>query len=282
MNPLIDLQQAEKFISIIAPTGKHTFQTFNDDSERKSPVMPFILQGFTPDNIARLTHLNNKGAGIFMMINEGDGKGRKASNVVSVRALFLDLDENGAERLNTIYQQDFPKPRLVVQSSPGKFHVYWLLNKTLSLDQFKQCQQALIERFGGDPSVNDLPRVLRLPGFVHHKGESLHLGQVTALPIPAATLTNYDDLLAGLPQPELKAWLDEALPFIDAAPYNKWLSVGMALHQATSGDQEGLSRWINWSRTAKNSVNLRVAKNGQVLVWGKVVLSPWGLSSTSP
>lgn len=270
MKTHIDPQQTEKYLSIIAPTGIRTFQTFDDVSERKSPSLAHIIHGSTPENITRMAQLNNKGAGIFMMINEGDGKGRKACNVVSIRALSIDLDEDGMGRLNDIYQQDFPKPRLVIESSPDKFHVYWLLNGPLPLDQFKQCQQMLIKRFGGDPSVNDLPRVLRLPGFIHRKGEpfmvKIHadhpdappldvrwlLSQETSLPSPAAAFADYDALLAGLPQPELKAWLDEALSFIDPTPYNGWLTVGMALHQATSGSKEGLSRWIDWSRTADN------------------------------
>lgn len=39
------------------------------------------------------------------------------------------------------------------------------------LAQFGPAQKALAEKFGGDPSVHDLPRVMRLPGFLHRKGE---------------------------------------------------------------------------------------------------------------
>jgi hypothetical protein len=40
------------------------------------------------------------------------------------------------------------------------------------LEQFKQLQQALAAKFDGDKAVNDLPRVMRLAGFSHNKGES--------------------------------------------------------------------------------------------------------------
>jgi len=59
---------------------------------------------------------------------------------------------------------------LVVQSSPNKYHLYWLVND-VALSDFGTLQQALAEHYGTDPSVKDLPRVMRLPGFYHRKGE---------------------------------------------------------------------------------------------------------------
>lgn len=98
------------------------------------------------------------------MINEGDGKGRHASNVVRVRAHFVDLD--GAPLAPVLEASD--KPHLIVESSPGRWHVYWFLDEC-PLEEFKVRQQRLAEKYGGDSSVVDLPRVMRLPGFYHHK-----------------------------------------------------------------------------------------------------------------
>ena len=39
------------------------------------------------------------GHGIFVMVNEGDLKGRSAINVIRVRALFVDLDGASVEPL---------------------------------------------------------------------------------------------------------------------------------------------------------------------------------------
>ena len=46
-----------------------------------------------------------------------------------------------------------------------------MLVSDVKLDEFTDLQQALIARFNGDPKVSDLPRVLRLPGFYHRKGD---------------------------------------------------------------------------------------------------------------
>src|SRR5262249_12827835 len=41
----------------------------------------------------------------------------------------------------------------------------------IALDAFTPTQELIAKRFGSDPKVKDLPRVMRLPGFWHRKGE---------------------------------------------------------------------------------------------------------------
>jgi hypothetical protein len=36
--------------------------------------------------------LNDRGAGVFVVINETDGKGRRNENITRVRSQFVDLD----------------------------------------------------------------------------------------------------------------------------------------------------------------------------------------------
>ena len=63
-------------------------------------------------------------------------------------------------------------PTLVVQSSPGHFHLYWLV-EDFPLAAFKAAQLKLAELTGGDMGVakNAAQGVLRLPGYFHQKGE---------------------------------------------------------------------------------------------------------------
>lgn len=145
---------------------RFTFQTF-DDSSHKSPTLSRILHGTLREHATTLAGLNERGAGVFFMVNAGDSKGRKAGNVQRVRALFVDLD--GAP-LEPVQAATLP-PHCIVESSPGRWHAYWLLSDC-PLDRFKPLQQAMAERFDADRKVCDLPRVMRLPGFDHRKGES--------------------------------------------------------------------------------------------------------------
>ncbi len=157
-------QDAYKFIELLSGGDSCTYQTFDDDRKLKRKNLIKIIHGRLEDHIQQLEKLNNQGAGIFVMVNAGDLKGRASKNVLSVRAAFVDLDESPIQPV-----LDGPlKPHIVVESSPGKYHAYWLVDG-IELTAFKAVQQSLALRFKADPSVCDLPRVLRLPGFNHNK-----------------------------------------------------------------------------------------------------------------
>ena len=165
--------EASAFLNVLAPGKLVTFQTFSDRDELKRHDPE---SGKLTDPNARCYHgdlnrleerlrtHNQAGAGVYVMVNEGDGKGRKGNNVVRVRAVFIDTD--GAS-----YPDRLPlEPHLVVASSPGNWHLYWLACG-LALTEFSVVQEALAGCYGTDPAVKDLPRVMRVPGFYHCKGE---------------------------------------------------------------------------------------------------------------
>jgi hypothetical protein len=162
---LLDRTEAERFLALLDPGATaFTFQTFDDNADRNDRKLARILQGSLADRWATLADLNARGAGIFVTINETDLKGRTTENVVRVRALFVDID--GAP-LDPVMKNGLA-PHVVVASSPERWHVYWNV-ADVNLDKFRSKQKALIERFNSDANVHDLPRVMRLPGFLHRK-----------------------------------------------------------------------------------------------------------------
>ena len=185
-----DRNEAERFLTLLDPKATYfTFQTFDDDQERREarkqdlaetnakrvakglhPLKlkdPFahIVHGTLDECWDQLDRLNEQGAGIFITVNATDGKGRCKENIQQVRALFNDLD---GEPLEPVLQSQQP-PHIVVESSPGHFHPYRLVGG-VALDQFEPLQKKLIAEFGGD-DVHDLPRVMRMPGFIHRKNK---------------------------------------------------------------------------------------------------------------
>lgn len=158
-----DLAQAARFLELLDPDAdEFTFQTFAD---RPGSPPPRVVHGALDRLGAGLARANRDGSGIFVTINKTDGRGRKAENIVAVRATFVDLDGSPLEPVRTCELE----PHVVVQTSPGRWHCYWLCD--LPLDQFTTVQKAIITRFGGDKAVHDTSRVMRLPGFWHMKGE---------------------------------------------------------------------------------------------------------------
>ena len=166
----VNLDDARRFLDLIAfAGGPQLFQTFSDTGRREGQARTF--RGTLPELAERLEGLNQHGAGVFLTINRVDGDRRKAAYVTQVRALFVDHDQANHERDFAGYGLE---PSLIVESSPGKHHVYWLIEPLideLRLDEFADAQARLAAAFDADPKVKDLPRVMRVPGFWHRKGE---------------------------------------------------------------------------------------------------------------
>src|SRR5512139_3113467 len=173
-----DLADAHRFVDWLDPNGAMTWQTISEHpaavatkrvgatlGRASGDRLAGVFHGSLARNAQTLSERQRAGAGVFTMINEGDLLGRKASNVIRVRALFVDLD--GAPLEPIVLDGG---PHCVVESSPGRYHAYWKV-KDCPLEQFSALQRALAKRFGGDTRVNDRSRVMRVPGFLHLKGE---------------------------------------------------------------------------------------------------------------
>lgn len=159
---VIDLSAARAFIDALAGTDSPvTFQTFPE--RNGANCRPMVKHGSLSKHGAALCAANAAGAGVFVTVNETNLRGRKASDVQRVRAVFADFD--GAP-LPSAFSL---RPHVIVESSPGKWHVYWFCS--IPLVSFRGVQHCIAEQFGSDRAVNDLPRVMRLSGFWHHKAE---------------------------------------------------------------------------------------------------------------
>jgi hypothetical protein len=169
----VDLEVAQRFLKLLGD-GPYTFQTFDDTVERKDRRLARIFHGDLDEHAETLCELNQRGAGVFVALNKTDGKGRQRENIVEVRANSLDLD--GAA-LNPVKACAL-KPHIIVESSPGKYHCYWLVSDEY-LDEFEDIQRGIAKRFDGDPAVALLTHVARLPGFLHNKETPFRTGLVS-------------------------------------------------------------------------------------------------------
>src|SRR5262245_3565020 len=209
-----DRNEAERFLTALS-TNKLTYQTFDDNKERRKkraeankqraeenklrkqqgkrqlPKIrdPFarIFHGTLTEHWDELVELNNKGAGVYFTVCETDLTGRKKENIKRVRAGFGDLDGAPLEPVNEAKLL----PHIINETSPGRYHPYYIIGDDMPLDRFEPLQKTIAARFNGDLSVHDLPRVMRLPGFVHRKGEPflVRIQQINKIaPYPWKTL----------------------------------------------------------------------------------------------
>ena len=155
--------ETSQFLDLLTEGSLVTFQTF-DDTKKQDKRLARILHGTLDQHQDILCELNSQGAGVFFTVNQTDLQGRQSKNIVGVRSFFIDLD---GVSLDPVLSAPL-EPHIVVESSPGRYHAYWIVEGA-PLDQFSTIQKKLISKFSADPCVHDLPRVMRLPGFLHNK-----------------------------------------------------------------------------------------------------------------
>jgi hypothetical protein len=137
------------------------FQVFHDAGKR--PELAWHQAGTLEALHGRLAASQAKGCGVYVCVNETDGAGRRAENITRVRAAFVDFD---GEPLPENWQIE---PHLIVETSPDRFHAYWMIDPGTDFTSWTNLQARLASYYHGDPCVIDEPRVVRLAGFRHLK-----------------------------------------------------------------------------------------------------------------
>jgi hypothetical protein len=257
--------EAERHLKILDPTVTNfDFRTFDDNAERDDPKLTRVFYGPLAQYADELKYLNDRGAGVFVTVNETDGKGRKAENIIRARAQFADLDGAPLEPV----LQNTVKPHIIVETSPKRFHPYWLV-KDMPLGDFTSVQKAIIKRFNSDPAIHDLPRVMRLSAFYHRKREPFLVRIISttdAPPYPASYFerAKEEPHIPGDKEPATIRDImlaEGALEIIP--PMMAWHDrnyIGMATWRATDGHEEGFEAWCQWLERS-GRFNKRAAEN---------------------
>src|SRR5258708_22010673 len=124
-----------------------------------------------PDYQAWLRHQNAQRCELYLSMNalhEGAG-GRTKAEIVEIRHIYLDFDENGTAAVQRLFARpDVPTPSYVLNTSADKWQVVWRV-EGFGKDEAERLQKGLARETGADPAATDCARVLRLPGFYNHK-----------------------------------------------------------------------------------------------------------------
>jgi hypothetical protein len=191
--PVINLNEANSFLQILdPPETDFEFRTFDDNKARGDKTLVKKFYGSLAKHADKLKRLNDLGAGVFVVINKTDGKGAEAKNIVKVRAQYTDMD--GAP-LEPVTRMTSHQPHMIIETSPGHWHPYWLV-AGMALKDFKAVQKALIKRFKSDPNIHDLPRVMRLPGFIHRKDDPFLVSIISTNNVPPYPAADFKSVKA--------------------------------------------------------------------------------------
>ncbi|UUO27710.1 MULTISPECIES: AAA family ATPase [Bradyrhizobium] len=218
-------------------------------------------RGALPNLLDKLKRLNNEGFAVYYALNLSDGKGTKCANFRKVLALPLDLDT-----------APLPKkwfrglePHLIIETSPGKHQCIFVIEPTNDFAATKHMVQRLARAYGGDPSVCDVPRVLRMPGFKHQKGNPFVSRIISSRQFEAPyTMVELDKALPRLPRNEsapsdeppegfdtigledVELMLKDADPAQVVPGNTEWEEVAMALHTLSNNDHDVKEFFLDW------------------------------------
>jgi hypothetical protein len=169
-----------------------TFQTFPE-----APGAPASLATTLHGPLERLADdlasRNARGAAVAVTVNETDGRGRRTENVRALRALFIDAD-------GPLHRTLALPPSMLVRTCRGH-HAYWLLKPGEELQRFRAAQRHLASYYATDITVSDPARAMRLPGFLHVKGEPF---LVRLLDADVSRRYALDEILAAHPRPDTR------------------------------------------------------------------------------
>lgn len=217
------------------------------------------------DKLARwIEDRQRLGCGVFVLVNDnGGGKARTHDAIEAVRALWHEDDEK-----RDAPREDFPlPPSFDVQSSPGKYHSYWLIDEPSTLDKaaFEGCQLRIADAWAGDKGAKHLAQILRLAGSWNLKPGREPWQAEAYAPEGGLALYTAAELLEAFPPmakekgrgagraydpggelPADEARVRSALDAIRErceGQYDGWLQIGMALHDWSGGSVDALGLW---------------------------------------
>lgn len=141
---------------------------------------------------------------LYYAVATRDGHGGKKSNIVSIPAVWCDLDfkdfedgEHGAASALIDFKLD---PSALIHSGNG-LHIYWFLKTPLSnkeIPVIENINRRIAWAMNGDPNAVDASRVLRIPGSYNLKDEKPKRVKIRQLDDARYTLDDF----SYLPEPE--------------------------------------------------------------------------------
>lgn len=167
---MTDLSLTTAYITSLTgnPNTECDWRIIND---RNAGEQAINLRGSLTAVASQLQAYNQQGYGIFMTVNAMNPTGpRTLDNVAYIRAHVADLDDvlTAQDSLNKAINSSMP-PHFIVQSSEGKYHLYWLTEPYKDNNFYAEQQRKIVQLYNSDKHVVDATRVLRVPGFYHNK-----------------------------------------------------------------------------------------------------------------
>ena len=200
VNTAPHLAIAQAFVKLI--TGQDEpiirIRAIDDNKARK---LPSAEESGTIDQLwPAIEAAQANGYGVFLLPNLCGYSGTKDfvedEDATEFLTLFCDHDGNTPSAWHR-------QPDVLVNTSPGRDHSYWLIDAIRDPEKWAHAQRRLIAHYKSDPAIKNPSRLMRLPGTLHLKGKPFlvtfesHIEDEDARMLGA--VPSIDEVLAGLP-----------------------------------------------------------------------------------
>ena len=248
----IDYKTLETFLRLLDPDAQQwSFQVIPEGTGRRGKPVEF--HATLQDGAIKLRRHNEDSCGVFVTVNRTDLKGRKRANMAGVRAVWADCDKPNTP------EKPWPlEPSMIVETSPGKRHFYWLLSDVMPFDVAEAVLSNIVEGYGADKGAKGLNRVMRLPGFMHRKGDPRRVelveakGERYSCEQIEAAFGNRSGVaqvsgtaVSAEEEATIRGYLASIPPDIEEP---EWFEVRAGLHHRFGGSEQGYAVFDDWSR----------------------------------
>ena len=158
--------QAELYLSTINHNNYQIIALYEGSDSSKTGHTLTFRDGYTKSK-AHIQKANDEGYGIFITVNvlkDPKSPTRKIKDYEYAIGVYIDVDniEDSTPKP--------PNPTMCIESSPGKYHYYWLYEKpNKDWNTLKGFLNRAVVSYGADPAATDIGRILRLPGYKNNK-----------------------------------------------------------------------------------------------------------------
>jgi hypothetical protein len=164
----LNVEQAQKQLELLGyKRGDKIFMRYihpNPSKEQPKSIKKSRL------NWEECERYQSQGYDAYFVVNGG---GDTDAAVKAGRAIFYEHDNLPKPIQQELWRNlGLPEPTVQVDSGGKSIHSYWVLDKPISIEDWRELQEDLLEFADGDRSIKNPSRILRLAGCRYMKGDN--------------------------------------------------------------------------------------------------------------
>lgn len=184
------------------------------------------------------------------------------ADVAWLTSIVVDLDNPDTAEDSLLRLEHALGPAgIVVESSPGKLHAYWLLGEPEDPARVARLRHLLALKAGGDPSFQRIPQVIRIPGTDHQKnGGRFRVWMRHCDPDCRHSISGIEDRIQELhPLPwaseQALSMASQGTLTLSGLEAGNWTAKERLTQDVHAGGQGAATRWDAFSQVAGHHVH---------------------------